>query len=408
MQAGSTYVNQELIQLFLFLAGVYFINGILISFVRYLKLADFIAHLLTGVAFGSILIGWSELFGSGVVQSFQDNSLISLLSYVGLLVFLTQLGYNFDIKLFQLADKISLLHAFALIVLIGLGIGSVSYFGLGSKEIWLTIFLIIAFMSINVGNALSGNFPVAPRLKKPFTNLIRIGVILDITAVLLFTVFILVFRYQDYSITNFRIEILYWAILLLFILPVIFPRATNKLFSLLEKVMKDFALLLKLGIFFLFFYISFQVGISYLLVGVWAGMLLRSLAGSTEFTVKQKFFPIATFFYIFPFVEIGQNLVYKWQYLFTFWPLLNYILIALAIISFTFGLTVVRKKDFPLLLAFGVFPRGELCLLILWLSQKFDLLSPSIFIPAVIAVIVSTILGRLLFIRPFEREEEFT
>jgi hypothetical protein len=56
---------------------------------------------------------------------------------------------------------------------------------------------------------------------------------------------------------------------------------------------------------------------------------------------------------------------------------------------------VIRKKEFPLIMSLGTFPRGEITVLILWLFKNMQLISPPVFIVAVVIAIVSNLLGSL-------------
>ncbi|MCB0297527.1 MAG: hypothetical protein KDG51_20300, partial [Calditrichaeota bacterium] len=79
-------------------------------------------------------------------------------------------------------------------------------------------------------------------------------------------------------------------ILLLFVIPIVFNKASVAIFKTLSKWMGEYTLLLKLGILFFFFYAGFQAELSVLLLGLWAGLLFNALMDISEFEFRQKFF----------------------------------------------------------------------------------------------------------------------
>lgn len=469
-------INSIFGQIFLYLAGIYLINGFLISLFRRLKLPDFTAHVFTGVIFAVAIMGWGKVFGPNIIRGFEskflitDKSIINLqsgtfpdtltkqlsglkervfvgedafvdtlmvkigpeqitrhkaqilqhthhdteffkllllfIAHIGLLLFLMQLGFNFDHKLFKLNDTSFLPRAMLVLALDIVLLGGTAYYLLFKENLLLSIFLTIAFLSIHLGAVLSVNFPITLSMKKPLKNVVQIAVLLDIFAIILFTVLSYSLRYEQHGIAALEANLVYFLIACFFILPIGFPSKTEQVFQSLQKLGKTFIILFKAGLFFIFLYLGYRAGISILFLGVWAGLLLRAFAASHQMEVNQRFLSIASFLYVIPFAEVGRSMVVAHAYSGNFGSRLLIILLALAIISLLAALTGLGKKAFPLILSLGTFPRGEIALLILWLLKNTYLMPASIFVVSAIAVLITSFLGsllaRVIFTRPFQ------
>ncbi|MCB0314980.1 MAG: hypothetical protein KDH84_17275, partial [Calditrichaeota bacterium] len=218
------------------------INGILINIFRRLKLADFIAHILTGIVFSLLLLGWGEFFGSAGTAPFNHNGqldlffrqsqlnsaaaegdtlnpvlspdsaaipvagetnarvdalppeiaaadnpdahfllLIKFMITVGLLLFLMQLGLNFDPRFFRMKKEENTWRQVGIFAgLTALIVGLSSYFLVLERDLLLSGLTVIAFLSIHIGAVLSYNFPVSARMQRPFIFLIQLAILLDI------------------------------------------------------------------------------------------------------------------------------------------------------------------------------------------------------------------------------------
>jgi Kef-type K+ transport system membrane component KefB len=454
-------------QIFLYLALIFIINGLLINVFRRFKLADFIAHILTGMLFALILLGWGKVLGPASVKSFQNNfritgealeslktaelpdsllgqlasmqdkvfagedffvdslsakigevqtnlyktnilkftasseglfkDLLRLLTQIGLLLLFMQLGFNFDRKLFSVSGSREVSLAFIIFILNVVVLGGASYLFFLKPNILFSFYLIIAFLSISIGAVLAAKFPASLSAKKQLRNLVQAAVILDLVAIALFTVVGLSLHYSEYGLLRLiKKDLLYWIILSIFAVIVILPLKTEQLFQFLQKFAGMSAVIFKTGLFFLFIYAGFRVGISELLLGFWAGVLLKTFSAAQHIEINQKLFPIASFLYIIPFAEVGRDLALTHWYSSDFGYYFLVLFSALSVISLIAGLTVIRKKEFPLILSLGTFPRGEITVLILWLFRNMLLISPPVFVVAVVVVIVSNLLGSLL------------
>jgi hypothetical protein len=331
--------------------------------------------------------------------------LLLFIAHIGLLLFMMQLGFNFDHKFFKLNDSSFFPRAMLILTLDILLLGGVAYYLLFNENFLISVFLTIAFLSINLGAVLSVNFPITLSMKNPLKNLVQIAVTLDVLAIIFFTFLSYYLRYTQSDIGVLEANLVYLVILLSFILPIAFSTRTEQIFQSLQKLGKIFVVLLKAGLFFLFLYLGYRAGISILFLGVWAGMLLKVFAASHQMEVNQRFLSIASFLYVIPFAEVGRSLVVAHAYSGSFWPRLLIILLVLAIISLLAALTGLKKKAFPLILSLGTFPRGEIALLIIWLLKNTYLLPASVYVVSVIAVLITSFLGsllaRIIFTRPF-------
>lgn len=324
------------------------------------------------------------------------NTFIIFLTQIGLLLFLVQIGFNFDPRFFQASGENALTYVFLVITLIVLILGGIGYFLLFEQNAWTTVFWVIAFLSIHIGAVLSAKFPITLSLKRPLKDLVQLAVILDIVTLALFALVSLYLQFRDYNPSGLKGDLPRWIALALFILPALLPRKTENFFAVFQKFLGEFTVLLKLGLFFLFLYFGFHSGLSVLILGIWGGLLFKSFAGAVHFEVHQKFFSNVSFLYIFPFVEIGRNLFAPREYDVNFWYAFGIILLGLAGVSLLIALISLRKREYPLVLPLGAFPRGELNVLILWLFKELYFIPFSLFVASAAAVMASSLLGSLL------------
>lgn len=453
-------------QIFLYLASIYIISGLLLNIFRRLNLPDFLAYILSGVVFAGIILGWGKVFGPENIRPFEDSfkiteksienlrslelpdtvlekltplkeriftgedlfvdtlaanlgldqvhsykprilkysavepdifkKLIFSLSNLGILLFLIQLGFNFDASLLKSGNKSVPFQAISFILLNTLVMGAGSYFFFFEQNPGVSILLAIAFLCINAGVVLSVNFPVTLSTKIPLKNLLQLAVILDIFAIGLFAGINLFFRYENSGLPELETLFISVTLLLIFIIIILSPGRIENIFNLLNKLSAGFAVFLKTGLVLLFLYAGYRVGISILLLGIWAGILIKIFAGASRMEVEQRLFPLASFFYIIPFVEIGRPLVLRHAYAHDFWFQLFVLLSALVVISLLMALFVVRRKGVPPIMFLGTFPRGEMAAIILWLLKSMGLISNSIFVVSMMVVIISCLSGSLL------------
>lgn len=438
-------------QIFLYLACIYFINGILINIFRRLKLSDFIAHIATGIMFSLLLVGWAKIFGDDAIKPFhtpnatylqtvivlpdsatndlqsadsltaglpdsliqppatspdanqtaisEDNLLNSHITFwvkIGLLLFMMQIGLNFDSRFFRIPkDSIVWRQVILFLILSILLLGGILYTTIFNSDFQPTALTIIAFLSLNIGVLLVSGFPLSQNYKAPYTALIQIAVILDIIAIVGFSLVDIYYKFNSRDMAAVLLERGYIVILVLFLVPLIYTDGVKTAFRYFQRWAGDFTLLLKLALIFGFVYIGFQVGLSLLLLGVWAGLIFKALMEASQFEFRQKFFAGASFLYILPFVEIGRTLFISKLAAAELWLNAGTIVLVLLLISILLGAVLFNKRSYPLVIATGFFPRGELTVLILWFLTELDIISPLVFTTLITAVIVTNILGRI-------------
>ncbi len=396
-------MQAEFTQIFIYLALAYTIDGFFMSASRRMRLPDFMAHILTGVVLGGIALLYSKFFGDGT-PSFVVNKFVAFLSYFGLILFLMQLGFSFDPKFSRIDNDRRAPQVVVFILLNIIFLGLIGYFGLTGGGFKGTILLIIAFLSINIGALLTSNFPIDPELKRPVTNLIQTAVIIDLFAILVFSIMEQFRFWGEFNDGSVRNMIAYGFILLMFLLLVFIPERLTLLFGWTERLIGQFTTVFKIGLFFIFLFAGLKLGVSILLLGIWGGMVFRNFAGENRFDVAERTFALSSFLYILPFVQIGQMLILHWEEYVLFWQHLAYILMGLILVSMIFGLIFLKAQRYAKLLAMAVFARGELSLIILWLGNRVDYIDDKLFIVAVVAVLASGLIGKVLFLKPFKSQ----
>ncbi|RMF61159.1 MAG: hypothetical protein D6748_02325 [Calditrichaeota bacterium] len=407
-------MNNQFVQLFFYLAGLYIIDGVVISYTRRLKISDFVGHILTGVIFGILLKHSSTLLNREIFTSLSQNNFIFYLAQLGILVFFMQLGFNFSPKMFTTGNKKKLLLYTSLLVLIStLVLGIVGYGYLFHKEGRSTFYFVIAFLGINIGALLSRNFPVPTGFKRTFTTIVQMALLVDLLVIFIFSFVQWYHTYLPMNPHDWLIETLSWLLLTGFFALLFFPKALDISSRFLYQWLGEFAMLLKLGVFFLFIYAGLKVGLSIMLIGLWSGFLFRYLAASTQFEAQQKFFPIASYLYLIPFVEIGRFLVYQWDASPFFWQQLIFTLLGVAGIAIFYSMVMSAFKEKAMIFGLGVLPRGELSVLILWLLLTPTItgtmvLPTSMIVVGILAVMITSLIGTVLGIVLFTESADST
>lgn len=397
-------MNLLFVKLFLYLASVYTLSGIFISIGRRLKAPDFVANILAGLVIGLALTSLSMMFSPDFLNVFSDPqtaAYVHFLVYTGVLIFFVQIGFNIDLR-FLKPDPMGLMTlAGVLAGILVLVLGFSGYFLIFDGGLKPTLALVISLMSINLGAVLASNFPMPANYKKPFTDLVHISIILDLLVIIIFSAVNFFWYYQDYSFQDFDADFIYWLILIVFIVMAAVPRKSLSFFKMFPEWMGEHLFFLKMGIFFLFLFAGFRVGISILLMGLWAGWLLRIFAGKSQEMVREKVFSSTSFLYILPFVEIGRSLMTTAGAAEIPWSSTVVILISLGAVSLLIAVALLNKKEYPLVALLGTFPRGDISLLILWMFWQAEILKFPFFVAAVVAVVLSSLIagfgGQLVF-----------
>ena len=393
-------------ELFLYLALVYLINGLLINLLRKLGMGDFIANILTGVVFGVLLISWENIAGPGTMPDFAGNKPIVFISQVGLLLFMMQIGYNLDFRFFRALNKFLVFRS---LMLLGINFGLVALlcvYSIGIPNPWAILFISSAFVGINAGAALSNNFPVADDKKRALTNLLQTAILTDIYVVLLFSIFSLFQKIGNYQAEDLSVDVTSAIAIALFFLPIIVPGIVRGVFKKLEMITGNYLMVLKLGVFCFFLYFGLQIGLSVFLLGFWGGILFRQFSGTEQVEIENKFFPVASFLYILPFVEIGRVLIVAGEIdivsLFVWFSTL----LTLALCMMLFMLLDIRQRLFSTQILLAVFARGEITILILWLARQLVPISFPVFAGMTGAVIFTSVVSRLFLSGQFKSREK--
>lgn len=382
-------------ELFLYLAIVYLINGLLINLLRKLGMGDFIANILTGVFFGILLLTWDNIVGIGTVPDFAGNKPIVFASQLGLLLFMMQIGFNMDFRFFRALAKHLVFRSIMLLVINFCLMVILCITAFAIPNPWTILFISVAFIGINAGAALSNNFPVADDRKRPLTNLVQMAIFADVCVVILFSIFSIFQKVGNYQAENLSIDVTSAVVMALFFLPLVGRAQVRKVFSKLERFTGDYLMVLKLSIFCFFLYFGLQVGLSVFLLGFWAGIMFKSFSGAEQTEIENKFFPVASFLYILPFVEIGRVLIVEAGIdIFSLFVLFS-TLLTLALGMILFMLLDIRKKLFTHLILMAVFARGEITILLLWLARQMVPISYPVFAGMIGAVIFTSVITRL-------------
>ncbi len=394
--------NSELIAA-VFLLGVFWIlDSLILVGCRRFAFSDFIGHLFTGAIFGGLsLIFPHQIFAVNLSELF-TNPLLNSFSNLGLFLFFLLLGFNLDGTVLRLSltknfKKLVLLFCLNIFIL-GLGV----FLFVKPNPISAFIF-VIAFLGINVGPLLSGLFMENPSFKKYSKDLLQFALILDIVAFILFVILdsYLRNRYFATSLLKWGSVVLLVGITLLISLLNSSARSPKKLKASITAVGRRWVV----GGLFVFLAIGMYSPVSSVLLAVWLGALLRTIVGNKTHLIRKQLYNAASLFIVLPFLQIGYEAVSRGTSVMNFWLFFFVILILWIVVNFLYGILLNRLENIPILMTLGIFPKGDLTVLLLWLGYRLDLFPATVLAAAVMVVLFTAFLGQYLFVRPLKSEE---
>ncbi len=384
-------------QFFVYLAFVYALSAFTLALIRRLRLPDFLAYLITGALFGSLLVLLSD-YPQVLNRVFNDNNVFLLFAnHIGVLVFLILIGLNFDPRFFRWVEGDNLTFSTVLAALTILIFGTASFFVITDHDWWAALFLTTAFLSINIGAVARSYLSESGILKKQTTNLLQIALSLDIVAIIAMAAIDTIKQNLHRSFTI--LDLIYLLLFLLFSLPIFLRRRFSFYLSRRSQPATNSLLFLAMGIFFISLNLAYNTGLSLMFIGFWAGLFLKSMIPSVEKFQRQRLLQMGSFFFLIPFTDMGRTAVTAFQHSYHVWKDFNLLMAALIVLAIAFGAYVRYRKQHLLFLVLGTFPRGELTLIILWLGYRQRILSAEVFIAAVFVVILSVLVGHLIFRR---------
>ena len=280
--------------------------------------------------------------------------IIAFLGIIGATLFLIHLGFNFDPRFLTAGNNMSLFVQVVLISIISLVIvGSACYFFVFDQQLAPSLLLTGAFLSLSIGAVLTSRLPMKSDYKVPFSILVKSAAVLDVLSIIIFSIVVVFFQYQQNSWQRLDDDIFYWVALIVMTLLVLLSQFTNAFFELFQKWIGSYVSIIKIGMLFLFLYIGFHINLPFLMLGIWAGLLMKFLFSTPQQEQQKYFFAAAQFLYILPFVEIGRILFQAEIFNQASGYNISVIILALICTSLLIGLLNIRNKNFPLMMAIG-------------------------------------------------------
>ncbi len=395
--------------IFLYLAIVYLLDLLFVGLVRSVRLSDFLGHLAAGMTLAVLLQSLSDVLPQAArIAAPGGNDAVAWLSFLGLLFFTAQLGYNFEFQFFRRFSGRIMGFAGVFVILSAVVLWAALFLIIpGGPEnnsfyIPFLLIMVVAFCSIDLSGVMSPTYDSPGGLKKPLTFLIEAAISLDLLALAGYFLLSLFIIGQTATFHPDISMVILLPLLLLFGLATALPGSFQRFIALIERWGDLQAALAKIALLSLFLFAGVSMKIPVLILGFWLGLLFRSVYPRQAGASRQRLFQFLSFFYLFPFVELGRQLArweyYRLEFLFQF----GVMVMAFIVIAVFAGLAFLRRKDFPLVFSLGALPRGELALLILWLlvrqshwQESAQSLVFSLFIVFVWAVIFVYLLSRL-------------
>lgn len=451
----------ELANVILYLACVVAVDGLLLVLLRRLRLADFIAHIVTGVfigfLFGPGLGGVKlqlephdalELLSEQVISKGDSNGtlgkklsqfqqlkfpdeaaltdslrnalsdsqwakispklprriqtavtgseqLLQLLAAVGVILFMMQLGFGLDLRLFASRLRRDLLIPLVVFVIANTLILSLYGYFIFGRDAFATAALVAAFLSINIGAVITPTPPSTPQLRRSLNGLLYLAATLDIAAVIMFAAIRPFFEFQNALEIPFSWqEILAWVLLLAYVPPLLMPRRAATFFGSVQQRLGESSVPLAALLILLFVFAALQVGMALPLLGIWCGMLLRTIMPHFMGLAGNRLFGWGSIFMMLPFVDAGRKLTASDSLTYASGLEGLVLLLALFAISMTSSSVLWQNRQQLRTYLIGTISRGELALLLFWCASLFMRIEPREISLVAIVVVGSSLFGR--------------
>ena len=453
-------------EIFIYLAIAYAISGVVLSLTRRMKLADFVAYLVSGFILGGVLLSWQNYSAEPGAPPFSreyrissetltllqpylpDSTSISMISHhrvtnivgekpfldslrfyldvplsdslswqvlktarqtpanpatglitlfasIGMLLFMMNLGANFELRMLRFNFDSSLLWQTTMMVLINAAIiGSFGFFLLFNGQITPTILLLVSLLSINAGSIIAFRFPIQPGWKRPVSRLLQITAIIDVLAITGYAWVVLLENYRENFLQKISGDVGYWLILMLIAAAFAFTGVTKRLMKPVGLWPAELVAFLRISLILLFIYCGFRINFPLIVLVLCCGLLLNLLLISNDLLSKKRFFSAVMILYPLPFIEVGRSafMIFQ-QHISGVWVNAAVLLLGFGAIAAVVGVFWLSQKLYPVMMALGVFPRGEIATLILWQFWELNLISRSAFASGFVAIVLSSVIG---------------
>jgi len=386
----------------LFLGLIYLLFPIWLKLFRKLNCPDFITFIWTGFFLGGLVV----LIQSSTFLKFtflvKINSLYVFILYFSLFLFLVQLGNNINLKTIRnLSSGITytiLIFLFLNLVLIG---GGVYYFVLRS-DIITAIIVFLAFLSINIGPLMMQYVKYRRELHKEVLLYIQLATLIDIFIIIAFSVMHTLINIK-LSKDIFGTEVLILIILFAITIITSLKSIKGNLKSLIQNQNLEYIIPIGIGIILVVFIIGIRTDISLFLLAIWFGIILNLMGGSPGSRMRTRLNSFASVLYPVPFIEVGRIVFMDYHQSLSFWLYLNYFILAPIVTAFLFGIYMRIRGENKGYYFFSFFARGEISLIILWMVYRQNLVSNHLFIAAVIAIVLSTLVSQFFLTKRFAK-----
>jgi Kef-type K+ transport system membrane component KefB len=393
-------------EVILFLSLIYLFFPFWLKLFRKINFPDFITYIWSGFFLGGLIALLKNFTFLKFTFISETNSIYIFVLYLSLFLFLVQLGnnINFNTPKYLTSEITFQILVFLLLNLIIIG-GGIYFFVLRSDVITAIIFFL-AFISINIGPLMMQYVTFELELDKEISRYIQLATLLDIFIITTFSVI--------HTLVNFNLSggfFLTEAVLLIILLIVAFATFLNvfksKLESLFQKQHLEYFIPFSLGLILVIFMIGIKTSISFFLLAIWYGIFLNLIGATPGSQIKNRFNTVVSILYPLPFIEIGRIVFMDYHHSLRFWLYLNYLLLALIGITFLFNMYLRIRGEKREFYFFSFFARGEISVIILWIVYKQSLISNHLFIAAVLAIVISTILSQFFLTKKIREVRRF-
>jgi len=319
-----------------------------------------------------------------------------------LFLFFLLLGFNLDASVLRLSLAKNFKRMILLIVLniLILGFGVFLFI---KPNLISTLIFIIAFLGINVGPLLSGLFVENPSSKKHSKELLEFALILDITAFLLFVILDTYLQNRYFASSLYK-----WGSLVVLVgitLLISLLHHSGQRQKRVKKIGGAVGSRWVVGGLFIFLALGLYSPVSGVLLAVWVGALLRTIMGNKTHLIRKQLFNASSLLIVLPFLQIGYESLLKGTTVLDYWLFFFIILILWIVVNFLYGIFLNRLENIPILMTLGIFPKGDLTVLLIWLGYRLDLFPATVLAASCTVVLFTAFLGHYLFVRPLKSEE---
>ncbi|RMG66690.1 MAG: hypothetical protein D6715_06365 [Calditrichaeota bacterium] len=386
-------MQHALAHLLLFLACFLFFLKLLLAFCRRIRLPDFLSYLSVGVLTGLVMeigsgLGQGRWFAS--TPSFAVNLLLTVCSAVFFFWLAANFRVAFSRGLPAGTGRKALLVGLVTFLVLSAG-GLLVFIG---PELLMAPVLGTIFMTLNVGPLIAAKIKQPGRQQTRIVESYAVSLLLDMAALGGFALAHTAYLVSEILLFG-GLKTVHWVALagsvaVYSLLTLLWPRIGSRLPGLYGLIL----LLLAGGL-------MLTLPVSLTAVAVLLGLLWPAVQKRLPLWLQAPHWKrIPELIAALAFAGVGFWLVEYWAVNRRLWLYLGYLILTLLIVTLILATIQHGKQKEAVPILALLFSRGEVSLLLLAQAVLAHLITPTLFVAAVLVVVFSTLLNQLLYANP--------